>query len=127
MDEIKFQIANWVKLLPTGRSVTQEEAEYRSSEFLIASACLAGWRHNLTDNRIKFSSVQAAIYASELYKCSGKTITENKITVEASETYAKAREDFEYTENDINYVKMFYDIFNNAHIFYRNLAKQENS
>ena len=36
----------------------------------------------------------------------------------------QAREGFERIENDISYLKAYYDIFMAAHVFYRQLSKQ---
>jgi len=52
-------------------------------------------------------------------------MTENKMTAEASKEYTEAREDLEGIENDLSYLKSYYDIFRDAHIFYRQMSKGE--
>jgi hypothetical protein len=82
-------------------------------------------RHQFSGNKIAELSAQTAVYAEELFKGTAKTMTENKVTAEASEAYTKAREALEHSENDLSYLKAYYDIFQNAHIFYRNVSKGE--
>lgn len=124
--DIKVYIEKYQKLLPLNNSISFTDAEKRASMFLDIMATITEYRHALSEGKIKSLSVQNAVYATELAKCTGKTVTENKIAVEASEEYTAAREEFEMTENDLNYLKAYYEIFNNAHIFYRNMAKGEN-
>lgn len=125
MKEIKDQLDKWAGKLPTNASTSQIEAETRAGEFLVACAHIANWRHVLTDEKIKLSSQQTVAYVTELNKGTAKTVTENKATAEASTGYTNAREDFERIENDLTYLKTYSDIFNNAHIFYRQIAKQD--
>jgi hypothetical protein len=125
--EIKEFIDEYKRLLPLSKSISSVEAERRAGKFLEAMATIADCKHEFTKVKIKDLSVQTATYAQELAKGTGKTITENKVTAEASEVYVTAREALEGTENDISYLKTYYEIFNNAHVLYRNLAKGENS
>jgi hypothetical protein len=126
MKEIKDYLGEFEKLLPIGKSVSPVEAERRAGQFLVALATIANYRHLFSEDRIRSTSIQSAVYAEELSKCEGSTITANKITVEASGPYTSAREGLERTENDLSYLKAFQEIFMNAHVFYRNLAKGEN-
>lgn len=127
MKEIKDQLEKYNALLPVGKGLSQVEAERRSGEFLVAMSYLTDLKHTFADDKIRNLSNQNAVYATELSKCTAKTVTENKVTVEASETYCKAREAFEFSENDISYLKACYEIYQNAHVFYRQLAKGENN
>ena len=88
-------------------------------------ARITDWRHILSEEKIKFLTVQTAVYSEELSKGTAKTMTENKVTAEASESYSSARESLESIENDLSYLRAYYDIFNNAHVFYRQMAKGE--
>lgn len=124
MKEVKEQIQVWNEMLPTGKVVTQIEAERRASQFLVASAHIAEWVHIFRDSKIKAESVQVATFSSEMNKSESKLVTEKKAQAEASTSYVKAREEFEYIENDISYLKTYAEIYNNAHIFYRGIAKE---
>lgn len=125
MSEMTDYIQKYTALLPRQSFISQDEAEKKAGEFLCAQAKITEWKHLLTSEKIKLLSLQTATYATEMSKGTAKTVTENKLTAEASVDYVKAREELEQVENDLSYLRSFYDIFNNAHIFYRNLAKGE--
>ena len=112
-------------LLPVGKSISLPEAEKRAGQFLYALAYITDERFNLGDAKIKALSVQSAVYAEVLAAGEAKTITENKIAAEANPAYIGAREELEIVENQLTFLKAYYEIFNNAHIFYRNMAKGE--
>jgi transposase len=121
--EMKEFIEKYRRLLPIGNSISTSEAEKRAAMFLEAMATVADWKHEFTKTRIQQLSTQTATYASELSKGTAKTVTENKTTAEASDEYTSAREALEGTENDISYLKTYYEVFQNAHILYRQLSK----
>lgn len=123
---MKQFIEKYEALLPVGTSISYTEAERRAGEFLSAMATITNFRHILGEDKIRLLSIQTAVYAQELSKGTAKTVTENKLAAEASAEYTQAREDFERIENDIAYLKAYYEIFNNAHIFYRTMAKGVN-
>jgi len=125
MQEIKDYIEKYAEMLPMSQSISIPDAEKRASDFLVVQAKIANWKHLLTGEKIKLTTLQSATYSELLSKCTGKTVTENKLTVEASPEYAKVREDLESLENDISYLKAYAEIFHNSHLFYRNLAKGE--
>lgn len=120
---MKNLIAQYAGLLPLGKSISSAEAEKRASFFLEAMAKVTDMRHQFAEQKIKATSIQAAVYAQELAAGTAKTMTENKVTAEASPGYAAAREELEQIENDVNFLKAYYEIFNNAHVFYRQAAK----
>lgn len=124
-NEVKQYIEKYAAMLPTQKSISTVESERRAGEFLSVQAYIADLRHILSEEKIKLLSVQTATYAEQLSKCSGKTITENKVTVEASEEYIRAREELESIENDLSYLRAYSDIFQNAHVFYRQMCKSE--
>lgn len=119
-------IENYTKLLPVNNSINLVEAERRAGEFLYALAHITDLKHSHSNDKIKLLSYQTAVYAQELSKGTAKTMTENKVTAEASKEYTEAREDLEVIENDISYLKAYYDIFMAAHVFYRQMAKGDN-
>ena len=127
MSDMKAFIQKYTELLPVAKSISFTEAERRAGEFLSALATIADWRHSFSEEKIRLLSLQSAVYAEEMSKGSAKTVTENKMMAEASKAYMEAREELERTENDLNYLRAFQDIFNNAHIFYRTMAKGDNT
>lgn len=126
MKEIKEYIDKYTKLLALAKSISYTEAEKRASEFLGVMATITEWKHVMAEDKIRLTSVQTAVYAEQLSLGTAKTMTENKVTAEASLDYTKAREELERIENDISYLKAYYDIFKDAHIFYRTMAKGTN-
>lgn len=125
MKDIKEFIEKYSRLLPVNTSISYTEAEKRAGQFLEVLAHIAEWKHLLGSDKIKFTSVQSAVYAQEMSKGNCKTVTENKMNAEASDEYTKAREDLEQIENDLSYLKAYAEIFHNAHIFFRTMAKGE--
>jgi len=126
MNDIKELVAQYQALLPVNNSISYTDAEFRAGEFLAAMAKITDLKHMLANEKIKLLSVQTATYAAEMAKGTAKTVTENKLAAEASAEYTKSREDLERIDNDISYLKAFYDIFMAAHVFYRNMAKGVN-
>lgn len=123
--EIKSVIESYSSRLPNNKSISVPEAESKAGAFLEAMAFITDRKHLLSEDKIKLTSIQSATYSEELFKGTSKTMTENKILAEASEEYKAAREALEYVENDIAYLKAYYDIYMAAHVFYRNMAKGE--
>jgi hypothetical protein len=113
MQEIKDYIDKIAALLPVTTSISIPEAEKRAGGFLSAQASITNWRHLLSKEKIKLTTLQSAIYSQQLNQCTGKTVTENKLTVEASSEYSTAREALEDIENDLSYLKAYYEIFSN--------------
>lgn len=126
MKEIKEYIAKHAAMLPLAKSISTAEAERKAGDFLMAMATIADWKHVITEDKIRLLSVQTAVYSDQLGKGTAKTMTENKVTAEASDEYREAREGLEKIENDISYLKTYADIFMAAHVFYRNMAKGGN-
>ena len=126
MSDFKDFVEQYTPLLPVGTSISYVEAERRAGEFLTAMATITNFKHLLTSEKIKAMSVQTAVFANEISKGTAKTMTENKLSAEASEAYVQVREDLERVENDISYLKAYYDIFMSAHVFYRQMARGVN-
>lgn len=127
MVEIKEFIEKYSKLLPVGTSVSYTEAERRAGEFLSAMAYITDVKHMLTSEKIKLLSIQTAVYAQELAKGVDKTVTVNKVNAEASAEYTAAREALENIDNDISYLRAYFEIFHDGHIYYRTMSKGDNS
>jgi hypothetical protein len=123
--EMKDHVREFEQYLPLAKSISSSDAEKRASKFLEAMAVITEYRHQLSEEKIKALTVQSATYSEQLSQGTASTITANKVTAEASPEYIAAREDLERLENDISYLKAFYEIYNNSHIFYRTMAKSE--
>ena len=121
---MKDFIEQYSKLLPLAKSISYVEAERRASEFLTVMATITNWRHMFSEEKIKLTSVQSAVYAVEIGKGTDKTVTINKLNAEASKEYTDAREALERVENDLSYLKTYYEIFLNGHLFYRSICRE---
>lgn len=124
--EFKEVLSQYSALLQLNKSISCPEAERRAGEFLVALAKITDWRHSFSEEKIRLLSIQTAVYAQELGKGTAKTVTENKVAAEASPEYTQAREELERIENDLSFLKAYYEIFHNGHLFYRQMAKGEN-
>jgi len=127
MEKMKQELEKYERLLPVGTSISYTESERRAGEFLVAMAKIATWKHDLSTIQIKYVSVQTAVYASEMSKGQAKTVTENKLNAEASLDYTEVREGLEKVQNDMSYLKAMYEIFQNAHIYYRTMSRGDNA
>jgi hypothetical protein len=125
MNDIKLYIEEIAALLPLNKSISYVDAEKRAAAFLVAQAKIADYKHLLSGEKIRLLSIQTATYVDEMSKQDNKTVTEKKLNAEASEAYITAREDLEYIENDISYLKSYAEIFKDAHVFYRQMARGE--
>lgn len=125
MNNLKDFFAKFNALLPMPGHISEKEANHRATEFLVALAQIADFRGIYGEDHIKNISVLATVYALTMGQQSAKTVTENKMNAEATKEYVDAREASERTENEISQLKMMYEIYNNAHIFYRGKAKGE--
>lgn len=102
-----------------------KEATSRTTKFLMVVAILAEYRLELERKKAKLTTIREAEFYSCMNKAEGKTITEKKVAVEADPSYAKARESVEEVEAEISWTKANIEIFNNAHVTYRQMAKGE--
>jgi hypothetical protein len=127
MSDFKVRIDEYAALLPVGTSISYTEAEKRAGMFLEGMAFVTNVRHILSSEKIKLLSTQTAVYAEQMSLGKAKTVTENKLTAEASIEYTKSREELESIENDLSYLKAYYEIMSAAHVFYRQMARGENS
>lgn len=123
-DGLDQMIQRYLDLVPLDNAISRPEAEKRASHFLVAQAHLTN--HLLDYRTLQVGAVTKvnAVYASELNRAGGKTVTENKVTAEASAAYAEAREELETINNNIEYFKGYLKIFSDAHILHRNVGKE---
>lgn len=100
------------------------DARNRAAKFLVVQSHLSNHLKLLDDVKVKISTIEKATYAQALMKQSGKNVTENKIHAEADPDYANARESLELVSAEVNWTKRHYDIFENAHVMFRQIASE---
>ncbi len=110
------------------QGVTLETAERLASEFLYAQIQVSTeLKTRDLDSRMRKSgvkSVRAAIYLDIVSK-SEKRPTEAHIaaTIDSDDLVLGEQKAFDIAEVDKAELERYYDIFSNAHIFYRNVSK----
>lgn len=117
------------KIIDTYESgVTLEEAEKLAAEFLHAQLSVSSelTKHSL-DLRMKKTgnkSIRAAVYL-EIVSAADKKPTESQISaiIETDKTVAAQQDALDKAEVLTAELERYYDIFVNAHIFYRGIAK----
>jgi hypothetical protein len=100
------------------------QSRERSAKFLVLQALLSSHLKVLQDVKVKASTEEKATYAQSILRAGGKNVTENKIVAEADPQYSKTREAMELIDSEINWTKQHFDIFNNAHIMFRQYSKE---
>lgn len=110
------------------QGITLEQAERLASEFLYAQLAASGeLRKADLDSRMKKSGVKAiraAVYLNEV-KGAEKKPTEAMIQsiIDSDELVAGEQKGFDVAEVERDDLKRYYDIFTNAHIHFRGVAK----
>ena len=123
MEDIHKYVEEHLELLPTDKVLSGSEAEKRANAFLIAIAVLAQEVHTMTNDKIKAKSLKATEYNVAF---SGSTKTNapgREADAEAADAYIAAREDLETVDNNIQYIQTMMEVFTNAHLLLRQIAK----
>ena len=101
------------------------DARNRAARFLVIQAHLNDHMKLLADVKVKASTEEKAKYAQAILTAGGKNVTEGKIIAEANPMYAQARESVELVDSEYNWTKKHYEIFENAHIMFRQIASEK--
>jgi hypothetical protein len=100
------------------------DARNRAAKFLIVQSHLSNHLKLLEDTKVKASTIEKASYAQAMGSAGGKNVTENKISAEADPGYTNAREVVERIDAELNWTKRHFDIFENAHVMFRQIAAE---
>ena len=123
-EDLEALVAKHIDLIEI-TSVAISESRSRAAIFLVVQAHLANHLKLLDDVRAKSTTIQNATYAQALMSQSGKNVTENKINAEADPVYSNAREGVELIEAEHNWTKRHFEIFDNAHVMFRQISAQQ--
>lgn len=124
-EEVRSLIDEGLKIVGRDKGVSQFEAEERASSLLIIVAELLKQKRSLESRRIKSSSIECVSLHKAVHEAEGKNVTEKKLKASANPDYIKDREEIEEVESDISYLKSMVDVFGDAHILWRQIAKNE--
>lgn len=100
------------------------DARNRAARFLVVQAHLNDHLKILADVKVKASTAEKAMYAQAILTAGGKNVTEGKIIAEANPVYAQARETIELIDSEFNWTKKHYEIFENAHVLFRQISNE---
>jgi hypothetical protein len=123
IENIEEFVWSYVSKLAPESVISKSEANKRASEFLYAAAIISCEKKRISDELISVESANRVIYASTFARQSDKNVTEKKLKAEADPEFIEVREMLETLENNINYLKTQEKVFENAHVFYRNLYR----
>lgn len=124
-EEVRSLIDLGLKAVGRDKGVSQFEAEERASSLLIIMAELLKQKRSLESKSIKASSIECVSLHKSVHEAEGKNVTEKKLKAVATPEYIKDREEAEEIERDISYLKSMVDVFGDAHILWRQIAKSE--
>lgn len=124
-DEINEVVDQYVELLPTEGLSNQIGAENKASRFLLAIAKLAALRDQLLNNKIQADSLKTVSYAEAINGAVGTNAPTKTANAEANSDFLTVEGAAKRIDNDLAYLKTMMEVFNNAHLLYRNLMKGE--
>ena len=112
-EEVQALVNEHIQLIAFSKDSYKEALE-RATKFLVISAIVAEFKREM---------LRDAFYAKALSEAEGKNVTEKKAMVPLNPDYAKQVEVCGELEASIGWSRTMIDIFNNAHVTYRQIAK----
>lgn len=100
------------------------DARNRAARFLVIQSILATFLKNFEEEKAKVKTLETATFAKAIQVADGKNITEKKIQADQNHEYTLARESLERLDGIREYIKTHIRIFENAHLFFRQLGKE---
>lgn len=122
-DQLRTKIAEHVELIKFSGSALREASD-RASKFLIMIAILADQKRECEEDKAKLTTLVSATFHNALGKSGGKGVTEKKLEAETDTEYTTFREALEQCEAKISWIRTYIDVFNNAHLTYRQMARE---
>lgn len=101
------------------------DAKPRAGRMLTRVAVLTNYLKQLEEDLPKHQTLVNAQYYTAINAASGKNVTEKKIEAEASTIYCAAVEQKATVDAERDWVKRYIEIFNNAHVMYRQYSRDE--
>lgn len=121
-DQIKALVDDHVELIAVGNAGFRNAFE-KATKFLIVVAILSEYKMELEKRKSKVSTLRDAFYAHAIINSDGKNAPEKKAQAESNKEYTDQRERTEELDSEIYWVRSTIEIFNNAHVLYRQMAK----
>jgi hypothetical protein len=122
--EIKDLVNKNLELLPSEKTITQQEANIRSGRFLYVIAELANYQHELLNKKISADSQETIYYNTAITSTEGRDAEARKAGAKANPSYIAAKEVLAQVDADLVWVKATMSVFENASILYRQIGKE---
>ncbi len=97
----------------------------KTTIFLMVVSTLSNFKKELELKKTKIDTIKEAIWAKALISSEGKTAGEKKADAATDNEYSKFKEEYDVIEANISWLKTNIEIFNNAHLTYRQISKGE--
>ncbi len=122
-EQIKALIEDHLDLIAYDSNSFKQASE-RTTKFLIVVSLLAEHRLDLEKRKSKIATMREAFYSHSINEAIGKNITEKKVEAEANVNYTTQREAVESLEAEISYCKTMMNVFECAHVTYRQMSRE---
>ena len=123
-EAIQMLVRENVEIIAFNKKTFEFSLEH-ATKFLVVKAVLSNSKRELEIERSKVNTALEAQNTVVIGKSQAKTISEKKLDIALDSEYVAQRERLELLEANISWVKTNIEIFNDAHITYRNLMKGE--
>lgn len=123
IDQVQQIVNDCVSLIKVdGKSLN--EARERAAKFLTANALLANYMLELETELGKHETVTELAYSQAIRETDGKNITEKKSHVIDNPLYRKEQDQLKELEARKNWVKTQMKVLENAHLMFRQFARE---
>jgi hypothetical protein len=123
-EEIEGLVDEMVDKIAFSPKAVRESAE-RCTSFLTTCAMLADFKRSRDVDRAKAQTVVDIELRNAMDRSVAKQVTEKKMDAQADSKYTVARQALEEIEADISWSRTLIGVFENAHVTYRQIAKEE--
>lgn len=126
MAEIDVLMGEYVDLMEIKdrQIIMPNEIESRASKFLTAGAHCINWRSHYAELLHGAEARSDVAYKIALFQATGRNITEMKVIADTDPIYQEEQKKVKGYKDKMQYFQMYYELFNNAHIFYRQKMSQ---
>lgn len=101
------------------------DAKPRAGRMLTRVAVLTNYLKQLEEDLPKHQTLVNAQYYTAVNSAGGKNVTEKKLEADANLAYCAAVEQKAMVDAERDWVKRYIEIFDNAHIMYRQYSRDE--
>lgn len=113
-------------LIPSNRNANPYELQEKAGTLLLIVAKLASERRRLEGELLRATSVEKAVYAQSYNSATGKTAQDKKVNTDADKDVLQSEIEAGELKGDVAYVSTMIQVYNNAHLLYRQNLKALN-